>query len=213
MGIRAIGEVGDPDPYTATMDAVREYHPERDHHLHLPGDALGLAAPRPDRARPPGDAGCRSSTSSPTPTPRGCRSTSRSRSPTAPPPATSCSRRSRPRSDACSTSRERRQLFIVVVPQEGGDGHGDAARPHAAEARARPPARARPVRRRHDRRPGPVHGDHERASVLPRRRHRDLDLRGDEVGLAAGRPDRAGAPRDRQARRARRPPRRATAPR
>ncbi len=28
MGIRAIGEVGDPDPYTATMDAVREYGPE-----------------------------------------------------------------------------------------------------------------------------------------------------------------------------------------
>jgi hypothetical protein len=28
MGIRAIGEVGDPDPYTATIDAVREYRPE-----------------------------------------------------------------------------------------------------------------------------------------------------------------------------------------
>lgn len=27
-GINAIGEVGDPDPYTATMDAVREYHPD-----------------------------------------------------------------------------------------------------------------------------------------------------------------------------------------
>ena len=27
-GIRAIGEVGDPDPFTATIDAVREYHPE-----------------------------------------------------------------------------------------------------------------------------------------------------------------------------------------
>jgi hypothetical protein len=27
MGIRAIGEVGDPDPYTATLDAVREYRP------------------------------------------------------------------------------------------------------------------------------------------------------------------------------------------
>jgi hypothetical protein len=26
-GIRAIGEVGDPDPYTATIDAVREYRP------------------------------------------------------------------------------------------------------------------------------------------------------------------------------------------
>ncbi len=28
MGIRAIGEVGDPDPYTAMLDAVREYQPE-----------------------------------------------------------------------------------------------------------------------------------------------------------------------------------------
>jgi hypothetical protein len=28
MGIRAIGEVGDPDPFTATVDAVREYQPQ-----------------------------------------------------------------------------------------------------------------------------------------------------------------------------------------
>jgi hypothetical protein len=28
MEIRAIGEVGDPDPFTATMDAVREYGPQ-----------------------------------------------------------------------------------------------------------------------------------------------------------------------------------------
>jgi hypothetical protein len=28
MGIRAIGEVGDPDAFTAIIDAVREYHPE-----------------------------------------------------------------------------------------------------------------------------------------------------------------------------------------
>ena len=28
MGIRAIGEVADPDPFTATLDAVREYRPE-----------------------------------------------------------------------------------------------------------------------------------------------------------------------------------------
>ncbi len=28
MGIRAIGEVGDSDPYTATMDGVHQYHPE-----------------------------------------------------------------------------------------------------------------------------------------------------------------------------------------
>jgi hypothetical protein len=28
MGIDAVGEVGDPDPYTATMDALHEYHPD-----------------------------------------------------------------------------------------------------------------------------------------------------------------------------------------
>jgi hypothetical protein len=28
-GIEAIGEVGDPDPYTATMDAVHEHHPSQ----------------------------------------------------------------------------------------------------------------------------------------------------------------------------------------
>jgi hypothetical protein len=28
MGIDAVGEVGDPDPYTAAMDAVREWHPD-----------------------------------------------------------------------------------------------------------------------------------------------------------------------------------------
>jgi len=27
-GIEAIGEVGDPDPYTATMDAIAEHHPD-----------------------------------------------------------------------------------------------------------------------------------------------------------------------------------------
>ncbi|MBV8956340.1 MAG: hypothetical protein JO153_17410 [Solirubrobacterales bacterium] len=27
-GIEAVGEVGDPDPYTATLDAVREYNPD-----------------------------------------------------------------------------------------------------------------------------------------------------------------------------------------
>jgi hypothetical protein len=29
LGIDAVGEVGDPDPYTAAMDAIREWHPDR----------------------------------------------------------------------------------------------------------------------------------------------------------------------------------------
>jgi len=28
MGIRAIGEVGDPDPFSATLDVIREFHPQ-----------------------------------------------------------------------------------------------------------------------------------------------------------------------------------------
>src|SRR5437764_2598087 len=29
LGIEAMGEVGDPDPYTAAMDAIREWRPDR----------------------------------------------------------------------------------------------------------------------------------------------------------------------------------------
>jgi hypothetical protein len=28
QGVQAVGDIGDPDPYTATLDAVREYHPD-----------------------------------------------------------------------------------------------------------------------------------------------------------------------------------------
>ena len=70
MDIRAIGEVGDPDPFTATMDAVHEYHPQEIIVSTLPGDAVGVAAAdliERLRERP----GFRSATSSPTSTPRG----------------------------------------------------------------------------------------------------------------------------------------------
>ena len=109
----------------------------------LPGDVLGLAAARPDRAprrRPPG---CRSSTSSSTSTPRACRSTSRSWSPT---------RRS---AGARARRAPRRQLadegphrFIVVVPQ---DARRRATRV-ARGARARCGALLASLRRRGHRR-------------------------------------------------------------
>ena len=41
MGIEAIGEVGDPDPYTATMDAVAEYKPDHVIVSTLPAAASG----------------------------------------------------------------------------------------------------------------------------------------------------------------------------
>ncbi len=36
-GIEATGEVGDPDPFLATMDAVAAAPARRDHRLHPPG--------------------------------------------------------------------------------------------------------------------------------------------------------------------------------
>ncbi len=41
MGIEAIGEVGDPDPYTATMDAIAEYKPDHVIVSTLPAAASG----------------------------------------------------------------------------------------------------------------------------------------------------------------------------
>src|SRR5215211_3391210 len=43
-GIEAHGDVMDPDPYVAIMDALGERDFHRDHHLDPPRDALGLAA-------------------------------------------------------------------------------------------------------------------------------------------------------------------------
>ena len=213
-GIDAIGEVGDPDPYNATMDAIARARARRDRRSRptrrrpsgwLRRDLIERIA---EATRPAGRARGRRPRRR-----RACRSTSRSSSPTA--------RRPAPRwSSALQGARRRARapLFIVVVPQEGGDG--DAAR----QARARltqvldRAARRRAHRRRHDRRPRPLHGDDERAAVLPRRRHRHLD--------AARRPARAGcaptsssasrarterARRARRGHRRRRPPRRSSA--
>lgn len=40
-GVEAIGEVGDPDPYTATMDAIAEHHPDHVIVSTLPAAASG----------------------------------------------------------------------------------------------------------------------------------------------------------------------------
>ena len=69
IGIEADGEIMDPDPYAATMDAIHAFGAERGDHLDAPGDALGLDAQGPRHARSKRTAGCRSSTSSSTSTP------------------------------------------------------------------------------------------------------------------------------------------------
>ena len=140
-GIHAIGEVGDPDPFTATIDAVREYKPEeiiistypetrsgwlrRDliervgdatglpvKHMVADIDSEGLSVPRHAGGRQPHGLRRRAA--------RGAQGQGRRNEPD-----------------------RRERLFIVVVPQEGGDGNAYAARPHPPEAGARPPPRGR----------------------------------------------------------------------
>ena len=50
-GIKSSGEVGDPDPFLAAVDAIAHEGHRRGHRLHAPGGDVGLAAARP--ARPP----------------------------------------------------------------------------------------------------------------------------------------------------------------
>ena len=68
----ANGEVGDADPYTATLDAIDEYHPDEIIISTLPALVLGLAAARPHRAHPGRRPARPSRTSSPTSTPTAC---------------------------------------------------------------------------------------------------------------------------------------------
>ena len=63
-GIDATGEVGDPDPFLATMDAIADAPAGRDHHL--------------DLSRRSAPAGCGAIWSSASATPRGCRSSTSS---------------------------------------------------------------------------------------------------------------------------------------
>ena len=56
--------IGDPDPYTAAMNALQYFHVDEVVISTLPDDALRLAARRPDRARRSATAASRSSTSS-----------------------------------------------------------------------------------------------------------------------------------------------------
>ena len=102
-------------------------------------------------------------------------------------------------------------LFIVVVPQEGGDGRAAAARSRAAGQHAGPrPRREGLLVAGHDRRPRSLHRDDERAAVLQVSRHHHLDAARHALGLAARRPHRARAQglehRGRAHRRRARPP-------
>ena len=122
MGIRAIGEVGDPDPYTRHDRRRPRVPPRGDHHLDLSGDALGLAAPRPDRARPRRHRRCRSThvvndiDAEGLPFHVTLAVANRTAS------GDELLEALQAKAEAFSEPGPR-QLFIVVVPQEGGHGH------------------------------------------------------------------------------------------
>jgi hypothetical protein len=120
MGIRAIGEVGDPDPYTATIDAVREYRPEEIIISTYPGTRSGWL--RQDLIDRVSDATGLPVThivndidSEGLPFHVTLAVANRTAS------GDELLKALRDKAEAFSEPG-RRQLFIVVVPQEGGDG-------------------------------------------------------------------------------------------
>ena len=96
---------------------------------------------------------------------------------------------------------EEPRRFIVIAPQSAGERRGGCQRApgsHAEGARGRRAAGHRPGDR-----PRPLHRHPERAPVLRTRRHRHLDVPRDAFGLAAQRSRRTRSGQHRQAGRAR----------
>jgi hypothetical protein len=120
MGFRAIGEVGDPDAYTATIDAVREYQPEEVIISTYPETRSGWQ--RRDLIERVGDATGLPVThivndidSEGLPFHVTLAVANRTAS------GNELLEALKAKADAFTES-DRRQLFIVTVPQEGGDG-------------------------------------------------------------------------------------------
>ena len=120
MGIRAIGEVGDPDPYTATIDAVQEYRPEEIIISTYPATRSGwlrrdLIERVADATRVPVTHIVNDIESQGLPFHITLAVANRTAS------GDELLDALRQRAEEFS-SEDRRQLFIVLVPQEGGDG-------------------------------------------------------------------------------------------
>ena len=120
MGIRAIGEVGDPDPYTATLDAVGEYRPEEIIISTYPATRSGwlrrdLIERVTDAAGLPVTHSINDIESEGLPFHTTLAVANRTAS------GDELLEALRSRAEAAD-EKDRRQLFIVVVPQEGGDG-------------------------------------------------------------------------------------------
>jgi hypothetical protein len=121
MGIRAIGEVGDPDPYSATIDAVHEYRPSEIIISTFPATRSGWL--RQDLIERVSDATAlpvvhivNDIDSEGLPFHVTLAVANRTAS------GDELLEALRARAEKY-TDEERRQLFLIVVPREGGDGH------------------------------------------------------------------------------------------
>ena len=95
--------------------------------------------------------------------------------------------------------------FIVVVPQDSGDGRAVRRRARAPAASCSSRCESEQHRRGgHDRRPRPLHGGDERAAVLPHLRGRDLHAAVQPLRVGREGPGREARGEQRQARPARR---------
>ncbi len=173
QGIEAIGEVGDPDPYSAAMDAVYEHRPSEIIISTYPATRSGwLRKDLIDRVREatrlPVDHVVSDPDTEGLPFDVTLAVANRT--------ATGKELFEALKAKVEAEPEDKRATVHRCRPAGGWPWRGRPPRTHAAQACPRPAAQRRAVRGRVGRRPGPLHRDHERAPVLPRRRHRDLDL-------------------------------------
>ena len=156
-GLKATGEVGDPDPFMATMDAVAQGRPQsiivsthpsthsgwqRRDLIDRIRNATGLPVEHVDHRRPAGRPAL----------PRDARGRQQD-----------LDGRGADRAPAGEGGgRQRAPHLHRGGPARGRLGRGDAARARPPRGDARAPPRRRPDRERHDRRPRSLHGRDER---------------------------------------------------
>jgi hypothetical protein len=119
-GIDAVGEVGDPDPYTATMDAVHEYHPDEIIISTYPATRSGwLRRDLIDRVRHASGLSVTHVTTDPDTEALPFHVTLAVANRT----ASGDELLDALKAKAQAEGRKEGRLFIVLVPLEGGDGH------------------------------------------------------------------------------------------
>jgi hypothetical protein len=120
-GIQALGEVGDPDPYTATMDAVHEYRPDEIIISTYPETRSGwLRRDLIDRVRDASRVAVEHVVADPDSEGLPFHVTLAVANRTASGDELLEALKAKAEGEA---EKERGRLFIVVVPQEGGDGN------------------------------------------------------------------------------------------